>query len=879
MARSDYDGDPGRAEGNLFSQSVYREIKPGQPATIELVLDQVIPEKEPQLQLWMERIAVPCPMLGEFHGREHLEPAMVILPPSYSTHPQRRFPVMYCIPSFNVTHLDSRHWQQLTGAREAQGDEVEFIRVVLNGQGPWGHHSYANSPTNGPRADSLVQELVPYIDKHYRTVAEPTARFLTGHSSGGWSSLWLQVMYPETFGGVWSSAPDPVDFRSYQGVNLYAEPAENVYITPDGERRRLSRQYQSSFIYWDSFTRMDDAYGRGGQLRAFEAVFSPLDEHGQPAQVFDRDTGLVNRTVAEQWKKYDLRHVLQNDWERLKPALAGKIHLLVGTQDTFFLEEPVQYLCASIPDFQDIAEVQFLEGRTHLNTLTEQRSRRLRQQLSDTFLKHHREAYQIADEESSTSEQAAKLSFVQNRIKAADGRVLDLRQSYERRTQFTIPYSVSDADIPDIAQLSGLERLLMPQARELTDAAIGGLRGLANLRELDLSGTQLTDAIAANFAAFPELQRLNLAGTKLGDDAIKQLVELDSLQELNLRDTPITQACLPHLARLKSLQTLDLSRTQLDQDVYETLSQCESLEILRLQSNWITEQDIQPLLQHPSLKELDVSGTLIAPAEVERLAQQLADKQSGLKLTQTFSPFTVDKTITGSPVVRAQLAGYQSPVKFSDQHVASLTNHLQLRELDLRGTQLTSVGLSRLLHASAWHGSLRKLSLQEMKCSAKDLQPLRQFRALEELNLQGIPIGDDTDAFTELPRMGHLNLQDCGVTDVGASKLQGLQQLSYLSLTNCREVTDRSLPYLQTLRGLRYLYIRGTSLSSDGVRSLQAELPACFVYGDSRRWEYRWPNPRALQQEASSPNLPPVTSTARSGAFSSTVVIAIRLGG
>jgi hypothetical protein len=100
-------------------------------------------------------------------------------------------------------------------------------------------------------------------------------------------------------------------------VNLYTDPPENVYVTPAGERRRLSRKYRNGFIYWDSFTRMDDVYGRGGQLRAFEAVFSPLDENGKPARIFDRETGLVIPEVAEQWKAYDIRHLLQSNWETL----------------------------------------------------------------------------------------------------------------------------------------------------------------------------------------------------------------------------------------------------------------------------------------------------------------------------------------------------------------------------------------------------------------------------------------------------------------------------------------------------------------------------------------------------------------------------------
>ena len=85
------------------------------------------------------------------------------------------------------------------------------------------------SAKNGPRGAALIKELIPEIDKRYRTVDASTARFVTGHSSGGWSSLWLQVNYPETFGGVWSTAPDPVDFRDYRRSIYMPKTTEFVY--------------------------------------------------------------------------------------------------------------------------------------------------------------------------------------------------------------------------------------------------------------------------------------------------------------------------------------------------------------------------------------------------------------------------------------------------------------------------------------------------------------------------------------------------------------------------------------------------------------------------------------------------------------------------
>ena len=43
------------------------------------------------------------------------------------------------------------------------------------------------------------------------------SRVLDGGSTGGWVSLALQVFYPDFFNGCWSSCPDPVDFRDYDG--------------------------------------------------------------------------------------------------------------------------------------------------------------------------------------------------------------------------------------------------------------------------------------------------------------------------------------------------------------------------------------------------------------------------------------------------------------------------------------------------------------------------------------------------------------------------------------------------------------------------------------------------------------------------------------
>ena len=74
------------------------------------------------------------------------------------------------------------------------------------------------------RNDPLHRSRISYV-------ADPRASFVGGHSSGGWSSLWLQVAYPETFGGVWSTSPDPVDFRDWQGTNFTPIPIPAFLLT------------------------------------------------------------------------------------------------------------------------------------------------------------------------------------------------------------------------------------------------------------------------------------------------------------------------------------------------------------------------------------------------------------------------------------------------------------------------------------------------------------------------------------------------------------------------------------------------------------------------------------------------------------------------
>ena len=253
------------------------------------------------------------------------------MPAGYDEHPERRYPVVYEIPGFGGTYWPPQ--RERDAAPKPDEDEVDFIRVYLSGDCKWGHHVYADSATNGPAARHSC-EMIPHIDSKYRTVPQTSGRFVTGHSSGGWSSLWLQVSYPDTFGGCWSTSPDPVDFRDFQQVDLYAEPPLSLYYDPQGAMRPIGRRGTEPFLWFAKFGRMDNMIGRGGQLRSFEAVFSPPGPDGLPQKLWDRQTGQIDPAVAKTWEKYDIRLLLERNWPSLGPQLAGKLNIITGELDT-----------------------------------------------------------------------------------------------------------------------------------------------------------------------------------------------------------------------------------------------------------------------------------------------------------------------------------------------------------------------------------------------------------------------------------------------------------------------------------------------------------------------------------------------------------------
>ena len=84
-------------------------------------------------------------------------------------------------------------------------------------------------------------------------------------------------------------------------------------------------------------------HGRSGdQWNIWQAVYSPVGSDGYPKYMWDPMTGEIDHQVAAYWRDhYDLRYILERDWATLGPKLTGKLHLYVGTMDTWHLNNAV----------------------------------------------------------------------------------------------------------------------------------------------------------------------------------------------------------------------------------------------------------------------------------------------------------------------------------------------------------------------------------------------------------------------------------------------------------------------------------------------------------------------------------------------------------
>ena len=381
--------------GNLFSTPRQVTFDPKKRGQITLLLDQVNPPIEPAKDTeFVKHVRFRSERLSKFWGTDVYMTAHVLLPRDFDKHPEAHFPIaifhghfpadfggfrttppdpnLPCVPSerfglpcYNRTEQAEaysfyQHW--------IAADTPRQLIVEIDHSNPYYDDSYAvNSANLGPYGDAITYELIPEIERRFRGIGKGWARFLYGGSTGGWEALGVQVKYPDEYNGAFAACPDPIDFRKLMVTNIYDDANAYWREGPFGRVPKPGkRNYLGEVAYLaEQENRLELVLGdktrSGGQWDIWEAVFSPMGDDGYPRRIWDKRTGVIDKTVAAYWREnYDLRYIMQRDWQTLGPKLQGKVHVYVGYMDNFYLNDAVylleDFLKTAKPEYKGVID-------------------------------------------------------------------------------------------------------------------------------------------------------------------------------------------------------------------------------------------------------------------------------------------------------------------------------------------------------------------------------------------------------------------------------------------------------------------------------------------------------------------------------------------
>lgn len=260
-------------------------------------------------------------------------PLIVYLPPGYDDEPDRRYPVIYIIMGYGgyVTMWGNRQMfrQPLYETADqvfATGAAPPAVLVYVDAWTGYGGSQYVDSPGTGKYHSYLCDEIVPWVDARYRTLADRSHRAIAGKSSGGFGAMITPMLRPDLFGAL----------ATHAGDSLY----EMCYMSDFGDCVRALREYDGDIgRWWDDFSSRRPFAKNADQtllgIFGVAAAFS-ANELGRPELPFDPVTGVVRDEIWQRWLAWDP--------VRMVPARADAVRSLhsiwidAGNADDFYLD-------------------------------------------------------------------------------------------------------------------------------------------------------------------------------------------------------------------------------------------------------------------------------------------------------------------------------------------------------------------------------------------------------------------------------------------------------------------------------------------------------------------------------------------------------------
>jgi hypothetical protein len=267
-------------------------------------------------------------------GDPHERPLWVYLPPGYDDDSERRYPSVYMIQGL-TGQLDMwrnrsafrLNFPELADQLFGRGEAPPCVMVWVDAWTSYGGAQFLDSPGTGKYHTYLCDEVVPWVDANYRTLAAAEHRGIAGKSSGGYGAMVTPMLRPDLFGGLATHAGDSLFENAYQ-----REFPETV--------RALRDHYDGSFDkFWEdfrsrpAFTRDSDAVLLNSWCMA--ACYS-ADEDGTVHLPFDIDTGELIPEVWERWLEWDPVRMVPKHADALRGMRA--IYIDAGTRDEWYLD-------------------------------------------------------------------------------------------------------------------------------------------------------------------------------------------------------------------------------------------------------------------------------------------------------------------------------------------------------------------------------------------------------------------------------------------------------------------------------------------------------------------------------------------------------------
>ncbi len=355
-----------REPGNLFSdtQTVMLGATDG-PNVVPITLTHAVGPRKLPTTPGVEWFEMKSQLLSDFHHRDIMLRAGVAMPTGYNAAAPRQYAAVYEVPGFGGDHTSAAATANQRRMMSSDTPQAALARntfwIVLDPESGNGHTLFADSANNGPRGKAVTTELIPALEAKYHLKPDPSARLLRGHSSGGWSTLWLALTYPETFGATWSTSPDPVDFHRFQLPDIYGQ--RNMFTDSAAAELPSERSRGKVKMTIRAENAAEEILGpdntSGQQWDSWFAVWGPRNVAGHPAALFDPKTGEIDHAIAEQYKKYDIGELLRAEPGKYGLTLLQRCRIIVGDQDSYYLNEAVALLKAQV---DKLSFLQFPEG-------------------------------------------------------------------------------------------------------------------------------------------------------------------------------------------------------------------------------------------------------------------------------------------------------------------------------------------------------------------------------------------------------------------------------------------------------------------------------------------------------------------------------------